>query len=343
MPPLFLLKRGNWGQVFILLIFGRGSVRCAIARPLMIQYDGAVYHVTSRGNERKPVFLDASDDRGFLDVLRPVRERYNWLCHAYCLMTNHYHLVIETPDGQLSTGMRQLNGVYTQWFNRRHQRTGHLFQGRFGAMLVEKESHLLEACRYVILNPVRARVVGHPSEWEWSSYNSTQGRCASHPCLTTDWVLGQFAGKRSRARQEYRRFVEDGIGKESGWMEAKVQGVLGSAGFVEKLVDYVKGRKDLQEIPRSQRFLNRPSLETIFSMDVVETKRGRNRAMVIAVEEHGYSGREVADHLGLHYSTVSRCLSEEKAKGPAPPCSLRSCLSVRLPWPVFVRTRVLRW
>jgi len=286
-----------------------------MARPLRIQYDGAVYHVTSRGNERRPVFLDAEDHKGFLDVLRATRERYNWLCHAYCLMTNHYHLVVETGDGQLSAGMRQLNGVYTQWFNRKHRRSGHLFQGRFGAILIEKESHLLEACRYVVLNPVRARLVKHPSEWEWSSFNSTGGKHAPHPCLTTDWVLGQFAEERSQARKAYRRFVEDGMGKEWDWLEARAQGVLGSAGFIEKLVDYAKGRKEILEIPRSQRFLNRPSLETIFCAETLETKPGRNRAMRVAVEEHGYSVKEVADHLGLHYSTVSRRLSEEKSKG----------------------------
>ena len=118
-----------------------------MARALRVQYDGAIYHATSRGNERRPVFRDNADRRDFLDLLRMVNERYNWLCHAYCLMTNHYHLVIETVDGELSVGMRQLNGVYTQRFNRRHHRVGHLFQGRFKAILIEKERHLLEVCR----------------------------------------------------------------------------------------------------------------------------------------------------------------------------------------------------
>ena len=139
-----------------------------MARPLRIEFPGAVYHVTSRGNERKAVFRDDQDRKMFLDTLKGVTLRYNWLCHAYCLMENHYHLLIDTPDGNLSIGMRQLNGIYTQRFNKRHGRVGHLFQGRFKAVLVRKDSHLLEACRYVVLNPVRAGRVQRPEEWIWS-------------------------------------------------------------------------------------------------------------------------------------------------------------------------------
>ena len=285
-----------------------------MARPLRIQYDDAVYHVTSRGNERRPVFLDRNDRETFLAVLQTANERYNWLCHAYCLMTNHYHLVIETADGNLSAGMRQLNGVYTQRFNRRHERAGHLFQGRYKAILIEKESHLLEVCRYVVLNPVRARLVKHPSEWKWSSYNSTRGRTAPYPCLATDWILGQFAEDRSLAQREYRRFVLEGMGSESIWSDVKAQGILGDADFVESLSDYVKGHKGIQEIPRSQRFINRSGLEAIFSERVMKTKETRNRAIRTAVEEFGYRQKELAGHLGMHYSTISRLLNEEMSK-----------------------------
>jgi putative transposase len=161
-----------------------------------------VNHVTSRGNEKKPVFKDDTDRQNFLNTLQHVNKRYNWICHAYCLMTNHYHLLIETPDGNLSLGMRQLNGVYTQLFNKLHGRTGHLFQGRYKAILIQKDSHLLEVCRYVVLNPVRARMVQRPDDWKWSSYPATAGRATSHPGLTTDWVLGQFNGKRGKASRD---------------------------------------------------------------------------------------------------------------------------------------------
>src|ERR1043165_4181295 len=186
-----------------------------MARPLRIEYPGALYHITTRGNARRAVFKDASDRALFLDTLQRVSERYHWLCHAYCLMDNHYHLVIETLDGNLAQGMRQLNGVYTQAYNRRHRRVGHLFQGRHKAILVDKESHLLEICRYVVLTPVRAKAAEHPGRWKWSSYGGPAGTAKPHPALTTDWVLGQFGARRVAAQQRYREFVRDGLGNPS--------------------------------------------------------------------------------------------------------------------------------
>jgi REP-associated tyrosine transposase len=132
-----------------------------MARPLRIEFAGALYHVTARGNNREAIFLgaDEADREAFLEILGAICERFNWVCHAYCLMTNHYHLLIETPDANLSGGMRQLNGVYTQYVNRTHRRVSHLFQGRFKGILVEREGYLLELARYVVLNPVRAGMV----------------------------------------------------------------------------------------------------------------------------------------------------------------------------------------
>ena len=142
-------------------------------RPLRIEYSGAVYHVTSRGNAQQDIFDDDVDYREFLDVLCLVTRRFNWLIHAYCLMGNHYHLLVETPDGNLSAGMRQLNGVYTQRFNRRRERVGHVMQGRFKAIIVDKESYLAELCRYIVINPVRAGIKKRPEQWQWSSYRKT--------------------------------------------------------------------------------------------------------------------------------------------------------------------------
>lgn len=135
-----------------------------MARPLRIEFNGALYHVTSRGDRHEAIHEDDKDRERFLEVLAEVVERFNWVCHAYCLMSNHYHLVVETPDANLSKGMRQLNGVYTQASNRRHHRSGHLFQGRFKGILVDKDSYLLELTRYVVLNPVRARMVKAPGK-----------------------------------------------------------------------------------------------------------------------------------------------------------------------------------
>jgi len=279
-----------------------------VARPIRIEYDGAIYHVTSRGNARKRIYKDEMDRLNFLDVLTAVNRKYNWLCHAYCLMDNHYHLIIETPDGNLSKGMRQLNGVYTQSFNRRHRRVGHIFQGRYKAILVEKESHLLEVCRYVVLNPVRAKSVQDPGNWKWSSYNETAGKIRPHPCLTVAWILGQFGAQRGQAEREYQNFVRAGIGRERIWKKVKGQSILGEEDYVEHLMAYIKGQRDIQEIPRQQRYLNRPALETLFPDQVKRKKEKRNKHMYNAIDEHGYSQKEIADYLCLHYSTVSRLI-----------------------------------
>lgn len=126
-----------------------------MARPLRLEFPGAVYHITSRGNEKNPIFLSNKDRTLFLNTLEKTIDKYKWVCHAYCLMDNHYHLLIDTPLPNLSSGMRQLNSVYTQAFNKRHKRIGHLYQGRFKAIVIDKESYLLEVARYVVLNPVR--------------------------------------------------------------------------------------------------------------------------------------------------------------------------------------------
>ncbi len=152
-----------------------------MSRPLRLEYAGALYHVTSRGNERKAIYLEDSDFSLFLEVLGEVCKQCNWVIHAWCLMTNHYHLVVETPDANLSTGMRQLNGIYTIRFNHQYGRVGHLFQGRYKGILVDKSAYLLELSRYVVLNSVRARIVSHPGLWPWSSYNSTLSLKPSPP------------------------------------------------------------------------------------------------------------------------------------------------------------------
>jgi putative transposase len=280
-----------------------------MARPLRIEYAGAVYHITSRGNERKPVFKGDQDRINFLNTLQHVNKRCNWICHAYCLMDNHYHLLIETPEGNLSAGMRQLNGVYTQLFNKLHGRAGHLFQGRYKSIVIQKDSHLLEVCRYVVLNPVRAKMAEKPEAWKWSSYRATAGREISHPCLTVDWMLGQFSGKRRTAEQEYSQFVQWGINEETIWTEVRGQALLGEDEFADSLVAHLRKHKDVPEIPKSQRYVNRPLLGKIFTEQVIRDKQERDRNIVEAVEKHLYSQREIADHLGLHYTSVSRIIS----------------------------------
>ncbi len=277
-----------------------------MARPLRIEYAGAVYHVTSRGNARQSIFKDDQDRQQFLRTLKRITDRYRWVFHAYCLMKNHYHLVVETPQGNLAKGMREINGVYTQSYNRRHHRSGHLFQGRYTAILVQKDSHLLEVCRYVVLNPVRTQAVERPEQWKWSSYRETAGLGKPHLCLSRDWVLGQFDKERREAEQGYRAFVKAGRGAESIWQQVKGQSLLGEEDFMQKLIGYVRGLEEIKEIPRSQRYVTRPALPKLLTKKVLNEKAVRDRKIVEAVERYGYAQKAVADFLGMHYSTISR-------------------------------------
>jgi len=270
-----------------------------MARPLRIEYPGAVYHITTRGNAYQDVFLDDTDREEFLEILEQTVDRFNWLCHAYCLMTNHYHLLIETVDPTLSRGMRQLNGVYTQAFNRRHEQVGHLFQGRYKAILVEKEAYLLELSRYIVLNPVRAKMVKKPEEWEWSSYRATAGLEGAPSFLTTDWILSQFADERKKAQRLYRRFVAKETGR-SPWDDLKGQIYLGSEKFIKSIP---KPKTKLNEVPRAQRLLDRPRLKEIFAEAETE-----DEGIFKAYHDYGYTMREIAEYLGIHYATVSRHL-----------------------------------
>ena len=283
-----------------------------MARPLRIEYPGALYHVTSRGNARQAIFIDDTDRSGFIDALGEAVARFGWLCHAYCLMDNHYHLLIETPAANLARGMRQVNGVYTQRFNRRHGRDGHLFQGRYRAILVERDSYLLELSRYVVLNPVRAGMVDRPDDYAWSSYGATLGRTPAPDFLTTDWLLGQFGKRRGTARKRYQRFVQDGIGAPSPWEALKGQVLLGSETFVDSLAPLLDDAAAVADVPKRQRRLTRPSLAKVLAGAEGAAKAKRNRLIAAAHLDHGYTLAEVGRHLGLHYTTVSKVVRAER-------------------------------
>jgi len=281
-----------------------------MARPLRIEYPDAVYHVTSRGNARSDIFHSDQDREEFLFILDTVVRRFNWLCHAYCLMGNHYHLIIETPDGNLSLGMRQLNGIYTQKYNYLHGKTGHVFQGRYKAILVEKESYLLELCRYVVLNPVRAKIFSKPEEWKWSSYHYTAGIKKAPGYLTTDWILGHFSKNKTEAQKLYCKFVKEGINANSPWNELQGQILLGEKTFIEKYLKRLHGKEQIKEIPRIQRYLNRPKLADLFCKE--DTKKVRDKNIHAAHVRYGYRLNEIAAYLGIHYTTVSKVLKNEE-------------------------------
>lgn len=279
-----------------------------MARPLRVEFAGAIYHVTGRGNAREAIFRDDADRESFLSVLGEVIERAGWLMHAMCLMDNHYHLLIETPEANLSRGMRQINGVYTQRFNRRHGRVGHVFQGRFKAIVVERESYLLELARYIVLNPVRARRVSHPGRYRWSSYLATAGRAPRPSWLSTDWILSQFAKTRTLAQQRYAKFVSEGKDLPSPWSELRGQVLLGSEAFGERMHPLLLQKQALKEIPRAQRQADRPRLSKLFPAAVCRVKPTRDAAIRDACLRHGYTAAAVARAADVHYSTVSRIL-----------------------------------
>jgi REP element-mobilizing transposase RayT len=276
-----------------------------MSRPLRIQFPGALYHVTSRGDGREAIYRDDRDRIAFLAVLAHTCERFNWVCHGYCLMTNHYHLLVETPDANLTLGMRQLNGMYTQRFNRRHARVGHVFQGRYHAVLVQKESHLLEVARYIVLNPVRAGLVRSPRSWRWSSYGATAGLADTPAWLCTGWLLKSFGGEPVAASQAYRRFVDDGTYESSPWEQLKQQIYLGDDDFVASTQARIAGNSQLDEIPSAQRRPVPRSLES-YENEAVD----RKRAIVTAYRSGGYSMRAIGRHFGLHLSRVSQILLE---------------------------------
>jgi putative transposase len=277
-----------------------------MSRPLRIEFAGGLYHVTSRGDGREAIFL-AEEDRGlFLGVLSEVVPNFNWAVHAYCLMDNHYHLLIETPDGNLSKGMRQLNGVYTQRFNRQHGRVGHVFQGRYKAIIMQKESYLLELARYVVLNPVRARMVRSPAEWPWSSYRATAGLCDAPFWLTTDGLLSIFSAQRSEAVMRYAAFVAEGKHQPGPWEKLKNQIFLGSEAFVESLQRNIHADARLREIPAVQR---RPRPKPLVQ---IAEEHARDEAMLRAYAGGGYSLKEIGDYFGLHYSRVSRIVKKRR-------------------------------
>ncbi|MCM8761947.1 MAG: transposase [Candidatus Omnitrophica bacterium] len=283
-----------------------------MSRPLRIEFEGAVYHITSRGNEKKEIFLEDDDRTLFLKILKEVKENFNWLYYAYCLMNNHYHLVVETPEGNLSRGMRYLNGTYTQLYNKRHSRTGHLLQGRYKSILIEKDSYLLEVCRYVVLNPVRAGLTASPEEWKWSSYRVTAGYESNPAYLTKEWILGQFSMNLTEARNRYIEFVKQGIEKKSIWQEVKGQIFLGGKSFMNKYGSLKQGREYIREIPRIQRYLERPSLEEIFSEEIRNNKREVKRCIIEAIKKYGYYQSDIARFLNLHCSTIGRIVKKEE-------------------------------
>ena len=279
-----------------------------MSRPLRLEFSGALYHVTSRGDRREDIYHDDVDRALWLDTLAQCCERFNWAIHSWCQMSNHYHLLIETSEGNLSAGMRQLNGVYTQAHNRRHQRVGHVFQGRYKAILVDRDSYLLELLRYVVLNPVRAQMVARAQDWAWSSYPAMIGAKPVPAWLNSDWGLSQFGTQRLRQRARYEEFVQQGIDGPSAsvWQGLKGQVFLGTDAFVEAMQRRLAqgGQTSSKEIPRLQRRAVAKSLDYYR-----ETFADKKTGMAAAYATGDFTLQQVADAFAVHYATVSRAVN----------------------------------
>ena len=277
-----------------------------MTRPLRLDFPGALHHVTSRGDRREDIYLNNDDRRDWLDGLGNTCQRFNWVVHAFCQMSNHYHLLLETVDGNLARGMRQLNGEYTQRFNRRHALVGHLFQGRYKAILVQKESYLLELTRYIVLNPLRAGMVASLDDWPWSSFPFTVGASPPPDWLDPDVLLSQFSGERSAAIQAYQKFVMAGKGLPSPMLDLRHQLLLGDDAFVDRHKSALSSAP-LREVSKAQR---RAVALTLAQYQ--QRHADRDEAMAHAYQSGAYTMAMIAEHFSVHSMTVSRAVRKQE-------------------------------
>jgi putative transposase len=283
-----------------------------MARQIRIEYPGAVYHITSRGNARKKIFLSNKDYLLFLGILKDTIDRYNWISYSYCLMPNHYHLFIETVDPNLSQGMRQLNGVFTQKYNYYNKKTGHIFQGRYKAALVEKESYFGQVMRYIAMNPVKAKLVSRPEQWKWSGHNeivSLKNKIIDH-----EKALRHFDDNKKKAVLVYKSLFKKEIDNEFNIKDELKGGfILGTEGFIDNIKALFCGKEAINEIPKKERYISRPSLGKLFKNKAID-KSERNKLICLANLKHGYSLTEISNHLNCHYSTLSKIIKQDRGR-----------------------------
>jgi REP element-mobilizing transposase RayT len=282
-----------------------------MTRPLRIEYPGALYHVMSRGDNKQGIFLNDHDRERFFDIYSDIVDRLGWATFAWCLMGNHFHLVVETPDPNLSEGMRLLNGIYTQYFNKNHGRVGHLFQGRFRSIVVEKNRYLLELIRYVVLNPVRSGRIDAPGDWRWSSYRATAGLEECPDWFDPGWILelvSEGVGGRESRRRQYIEFIAQGMLKEEDIMDKVRQQIyLGDESFIESVQFKCPPDGSDPDIVNEQR--RKPMS---FLQEYLRGYRDRREAMARAYLEGGFSQAEISKHFGVHYSTISKAVRDYK-------------------------------
>jgi putative transposase len=242
----------------------RGILGGAMARQLRIEFPDALYHVTSRGNERRPIFYTDEDRLAFLDFLGTAVKRFGWSVTAWVLMTNHFHLVIQTPKPNLSRGMHWLNGKYAAWVNRTHGRCGHLFQGRFHSFLIEKDAYFAEVLRYTVLNPVRADMISRPEDYRWSSYRAMAGLEKAPEWFDLAGALAVFGGENAEALARYQEFVDAGITSGERLWDKATNGIyLGTESWARAMRDRVESKPRCTEIPLTQRAVGHPKMAAV--------------------------------------------------------------------------------
>jgi REP-associated tyrosine transposase len=273
-----------------------------MARPLRIEFPGAIYHVTSRGNERRPIVRTNRDRLAFLGFLAVAAKRFNWSVTAWVLMTNHFHLVIQTYEANLSRGMHWLNSAYAGWYNHVHKRSGHLFQGRFKSFLVEKDTYLAEVLRYVVLNPVRAKMVARPEDYRWSSYRATAGFEQAPAWLDIDTALSMFGGDAEASQATYREFVLAKVDSDDCLWDRAINGIyLGTEQWAKKMRAIVESKPRSTDYPRKHRAVGRPKMHEVMatvarvSGTTVETIRARRGGLL----------RQLVSWIGWHEGLVT--------------------------------------
>lgn len=300
-----------------------------MGRPLRIEYPGALYHITSRGNERKKIFLDDGDRTQFLDILADYHRRYDICIHSFALMENHYHLILETPQGNLLKVMHGINGRYTGYFNRKCRRTGHLFQGRYKGILVDKDAYLLQLSRYVHLNPAKAGIVEKPEHYLWSSYRGFIGKGKRYEWVEYSWILEQFGTDEQKASRDYKIFVDAGLKDEQGNPFITLHGrvILGDETFLEKTKKLLVGKRISREVVERKKLRMAPLPDKIITAvadtcgvkeEIVTASGGKNNkakkiAMYLVYQYSGLENTEIGKLFGsIHYSAVSKAVTRLK-------------------------------
>ena len=291
-----------------------------MARQLRIGFEGALYHITSRGNLREAVFFEDSDKERFLDIIARTKERYGYLLYAYALMDNHYHLFIETPKANISQIMQNINTSYTVYINKKYRRSGHLFQGRFKGIIVDKDEYLVVLSRYIHLNPIRAGIVRKPEDYEWTSYRVYIGKASQGTALVdTADTLSCFSKDRGKAAQAYREFVEADIeGQENPFKKVEAGLILGGSGFKERITELLKRIKEDDEIPQLRKLSMKVPVERIINIccgyygkgqeELIRSgkgKRERQIAIYLSKTLSGEGNREIGRRFGIKGPAVS--------------------------------------